>query len=213
MAKGADFWNERYANEAYAYGEGPNAFVEAAADAWIDASSAVLDLGAGEGRNAVFLAERGHAVTAADYASAGLRKAERLADAAGVDVEPLHVDVRSWEPDRTWDAVVTTFLHLAPSEQPRLYRLLPRLVRPGGRVLAEWFRPEQRTQGLESGGPPDADMMVAADDLRRHFPAAGIRSLHTAHPHLAEGPHHQGPAATVRLVWERPPENGPAHAR
>ena len=204
MAKGADFWNDRYDADAFAYGETPNAFIREAADRWMEAPGSVLDLGSGEGRNAVFLAQRGYRVTAADFSAAGLRKTERLAEQNGVEVATRHVDVRSSTPDGTWDAVVTTFLHLPPDERPAFYRLLQRLVRPGGRIVAEWFRPEQRTEGFESGGPPDVDMMVTGDELREHFPSSGLVHLEPARPTLDEGPHHQGPAATVRLVWERP---------
>ena len=209
MPKGSAFWDDRYDAPGFAYGTDPNAFVAQAVDAWLppptpDAPVTILDLGAGEGRNALYLARQGYAVTAADFSAAGLAKTRTWAEDAGVDVETQLVDVRTWSPERTWDGVVTTFLHLGPSDRPRLYRLLQRLVRPGGRVVAEWFRPEQRTEGYESGGPPDVQMMVTAGELRTHFPEAGRLHLELATPHLDEGPHHRGPAATIRLVWEKP---------
>ena len=203
MSKPAAFWNDRFANEEYVYGEAPNCFVASAARTWLPHPEEVLLLGAGEGRNAVHLAREGHTVTAVDYAAEGLRKTERLAREAEVDVERIQADVREWEPVRMWDAVVVTFLHLPADERPGLYRLVQRCVRPGGRLLAEWFRPEQRTDGYTSGGPPDPAMMVTADELREHFAAAGIEHLEAAEPTLSEGMH-QGPAATVRLVWRRP---------
>jgi hypothetical protein len=69
--------------------------------------------------------------------------------------------------------------------------------------VAEWFRPEQRTEGYTSGGPPDPETMVTTDELREHFAAAGIERLDANEPVLKEGMH-QGPAATVRFVWRRP---------
>jgi len=92
----------------------------------------VLALGAGEGRNAVYLAQQGHAVTAVDYSAEGLLKTRRLAEEAGVQVEITEADVREWRPDRTWDAIVVTFLHLPPSERPSLYHRLRDHLRPGG---------------------------------------------------------------------------------
>ncbi len=203
MPKPAQFWNDRFAAEEFVYGEAPNQFVAAAAEAWLPDAPDVLTLGAGEGRNAVHLARQGHAVTALDYSTEGLAKTRRLADAAGVTVDPLHADVRSWTPDRTWDAVVTTFLHLPPDERPAFYRLIQQCLRPGGLLVAEWFRPEQRTDGYTSGGPPEVDMMVTADELREHFAADGIERLSAETPVLDEGPHHSGPAATVRVVWRK----------
>lgn len=203
MPKPADFWNDRFAKDEYVYGEAPNAFIATAADQWLSEAAAVLTLGAGEGRNAVHLARQRHTVTALDYAREGLRKTERLAAEMGVDVETLQADVRTWTPGRTWDAVVTTFLHLPPDERPAFYRLIQRCLRPGGVLVAEWFRPEQRTEGYTSGGPPDVRMMVTAEELREHFDPAGIEQLDADEPVLKEGMH-QGPAATVRFVWRRP---------
>lgn len=202
--KGSDFWNDRFSADTYVYGVGPNAFIAEAASEHVPPEADVVDVGAGEGRNAVYLATQGHRVTAVDYSEAGLAKTAQLAGEAGVEVARVQVDVNAWTPERTWDAVVVTFLHLAPADMPALYRRLQTWVRPGGVVLAEWFRPEQRTEGYDSGGPPDVDMMVTGEALREAFPAAGLRCLNVATPVLDEGAHHRGPAATIRLVWQRP---------
>ncbi|WP_233992559.1 SAM-dependent methyltransferase [Salinibacter altiplanensis] len=203
MPKPAAFWNDRFARDEYVYGEAPNQFVASAAETWLPDAAEVLTLGAGEGRNAVHLARQGHAVTAVDYAAEGLRKTHRLAKKAGVAVETMQADVRSWAPPQTWDAVGTTFLHLPPDERPPLYRLIQDSLRPGGLLIAEWFRPEQRTEGYTSGGPPDVDMMVTDEELRDHFAESGIERLEIAEPMLDEGMH-EGPGATVRFVWRRP---------
>ena len=203
MSKPAAFWNDRFADDAYVYGEAPNDFVETAADRWLSEPQDVLALGAGEGRNAVFLARRGHAVTALDYAEEGLRKTRRLAAMAGVEVETIQADVRDWAPERAWDAVVVTFLHLPSEERAQLYDLIQECLRPGGALVAEWFRPEQRTEGYASGGPPDPAMMVTGHELREHFGEDGIEHLEVAEPMLEEGMH-RGPAATVRFAWRSP---------
>lgn len=203
MPKPASFWNDRFDTAEYVYGAEPNAFVRGAADTWLSDTQDVLCLGAGEGRNAVFLAQQGHTVTAVDYAAEGLRKTRSLATEAGVTVDTIQADVRNWTPERTWDAVILTFLHLPPEERPPLYTRMQDCLVPGGCLIAEWFRPEQRTKGYTSGGPPDPDMMVTPDELREHFAAAGIKQLDANEPVLKEGMH-QGPAATVRFVWCRP---------
>lgn len=200
MSKPRSFWNDRFSGDTYVYGVEPNRFIEEAADTWLSASREVLALGAGEGRNAVYLARQGHTVTAVDYSAEGLRKTRRLADEADVHLDTIQADVRDWAPERTWDAIVVTFLHFPAPERAQLYRVIRRLLPPDGILLAEWFRPEQRTQGYTSGGPPDADMMVTPDELREHFPADGIEHLEEVEPVLEEGMH-QGPAATVRFVW------------
>lgn len=203
MTKPTSFWDERFAREDYVYGVQPNAFVREAAERWLTPQQDVLVLGAGEGRNAVHLARLGHTVTAADYSVEGLRKTERLAQTKDVAVQTVEADVRSWIPDRRWDAVVITFLHLADDERYALYRLIHQVLRPGGHLIAEWFRPEQRTEGYTSGGPPSPDMMVTPEELRAHFDEAGIETLESVEPILDEGMH-TGPGATVRFVWRWP---------
>jgi protein-L-isoaspartate O-methyltransferase len=203
MPKPASFWDDRFDAAEYVYGAEPNAFVRAAADAWLSEAQDILALGAGEGRNAVFLAQQGHAVTAIDYAVEGLRKARRLANEAGVSVDTIQADVRDWTPERTWDAVVVTFLHLPPAQRPPLYDRIQECLVPSGCLVAEWFRPEQRTEGYTSGGPPDPEMMGTTDELREHFAAAGIERIDANEPVLKEGMH-EGPAATIRFVWRHP---------
>lgn len=200
------FWNARYAEPGWAYGQGPNAFVEAQAGRFPDGTR-VLELGAGEGRNAAFLARSGCRVTAVDTSSQGLAKLARLP--GGEAVETVEADVTAWTPEGEWDGAVTTFLHLPKSARPRLYRLLRQAVRPGGVVVAEWYRPAHRARGLH-GGPPSAEMMVTAEELAAHFPEAGVVVLDEVDVELAEGRYHRGPSAVVRLVWERPSgDSGP----
>ena len=201
----ATFWNDRFQSDAYVYGTAPNQFVRAHAEKW-SAGATVLELGAGEGRNAIFLAEHGLAVTALDYAREGLHKLQQLADERGVSVETIQADVTVWSPNRTWDGVVSTFLHLPPEARPQLYRTMQAALTPGGVLVAEWFRPAQITGGYDSGGPPSVEMMVTVDELRTHFPAEGIQTLDAVEAELDEGPYHRGPAAVVRLVWQRPAE-------
>lgn len=199
-----EFWNERYDDEAYIYGTAPNTFLAETADAHFPGPPAtVYDLGAGEGRTSAFLATRGYDVTAVDASRVGLRKAHTLAATHSVQIEAQEADITTWTPAEEKDAVVCSFLHFAPADRPRLYRMMQAAVRPGGIVAAEWFRPEQRTKNRRSGGPPDIDLMVTADELRQHFPEDGIVLLEDASPVLSEGEHHNGPAETVRLVWRK----------
>lgn len=202
MPKPASFWDDRFDTDDFVYGVQPNDFVKAAAATWLQPPQDVLELGVGEGRNAVYLAQQGHTVTALDYSTQGLRKTRQFADEMGVQIETIEADVREWQTKRTWDAIVVTFLHLLPSDWASLYRLLREHLRPSGVLIAEWFRPEQRTEGYTSGGPPDPDMMVTPDELREHFWGSGIEHLDVAEPTLEEGMH-QGPAATLQFVWRK----------
>ena len=74
----ADFWNRRYGKEEFAYGTAPNDFRVEFANR-IPPRGSVLCLADGEGRNGVWLATQGHAVTSVDIAGEGMTKASRLA--------------------------------------------------------------------------------------------------------------------------------------
>ena len=198
------FWNARYSNERLAYGTEPNAFIADQAERRLPPDAVVIDLGAGEGRNALFLARRGHPVTAVDYSRVGLDKARRLAEAQHLEIETVQTDITRWHPARQWDAVVIAFLHLSPQDRPRLYELIQHLLRPGGLLIAEWFHPDQVTQGYQSGGPRSVAMLITLDELRRHFPSPGILVAEQTIRPLEEGPHHRGSAAVVQFVWEKP---------
>src|SRR3954453_2411191 len=109
---GAEEWDERY-REGRLWSLEPNAWVaETLAD--VPPGDAV-DLGAGEGRNALWLASRGWRVTAVDFAAAGLALGRNRAADAGLEVEWVAADVTAWRPDRTdraVDLVLLCFLQL-----------------------------------------------------------------------------------------------------
>jgi len=184
MAK--EFWQERYRQPDYVYGEAPNAFI-AQSIHYLPEGACVVELGSGEGRNAVFLATQGFQVTAVDFASSGLEKTRRLARQKGVSLRTIEADVLEWMPAHPFDAVITSFLHLPPEQRPLLYRhITQHVLKPGGWLIAEWFRPEQRTQGYTSGGPPTPELMVTEEELRTYFPDSGIRYLKATATHLAK---------------------------
>ena len=89
-------WWYRYRANEYAYGREPNDFLRA--EAARIPRGRILCLAEGEGRNAVFLAGRGHDVTAVDFSAEGLRKTERLAREHAVKVTTVCAE----RPTRIW---------------------------------------------------------------------------------------------------------------
>ena len=81
-------FDQRYQGDTFFYGTEPNTFLAAQASR-IPAGGAVLSLGEGEGRNAVFLAQQGLRVQALDESAVGLDKAVRWAAARGVAITTL----------------------------------------------------------------------------------------------------------------------------
>src|SRR5215211_928887 len=91
----AAFWNNRYGEAGFFYGTAPNDFlVSVAAEI---PPGPILCLAEGEGRNAVFLAGRGHAVTAVDQSELGLAKARTLAQTRGVPLTTIAADLAEFE--------------------------------------------------------------------------------------------------------------------
>lgn len=196
------FWDDKFRHARYAYGKAPNAFLAAHAEAF-PAGAPLLSLGEGEGRNAVFLAERGFEVTALDASPEGLKKLQALAAERGVPVAAEQADVRTAElGEARWGGVYNIFCHLAPEDRQALYPRIQQAIVPGGLFLTEQFSTEQLA--YTSGGPKDLRLLMSLGELTGAF--AGWQVLEAAQTlvSLDEGPLHQGPASVVRFLARKP---------
>lgn len=195
-----DFWEDRFEQEGHLFGTEPNAFVTDEVHR-LSPGSEVMELGAGEGRTLAWLVqEHGHRATAVDFSEAALATARQWADAEDLPLDTIQADVRTWQPDRRWDAAIVTFLQLRPDERSRQYRMLKTVVRPGGWILAEWFRPAYLTDTYDRIGPTRADRMVPVEEARAAFANERIVRCEAVDVYLQEGPHLSGEAAVVRTV-------------
>jgi SAM-dependent methyltransferase len=157
-------WNRRYAEREFLWTAEPNRFLVAeAADL---APGRALDLGCGEGRNAVWLAERGWQVTAVDFSDVGLMTARRLAASRGVAVDWVLADLLDYRPaSAAYDLVVIFYLQL-PAERRRL--VLGRAaaaVAPGGTMLVVGHDVVNLSEG--HGGPRNAAVLFTPEDVVR----------------------------------------------
>lgn len=135
------FWSARYrdAGEDYLFGTAPNAFLSAQAGRFA-AGMSVLAVADGEGRNSVWLAEQGCAVTATEISPVALAKAAKLARARQVAVDFIEADLLRWDwPLAAFDAVVGIFIQfVGPAEREILFAGMQAAVKPGGlRLYAE----------------------------------------------------------------------------
>jgi SAM-dependent methyltransferase len=197
------FWDERYAANEHLFGGAPNAFVASEAGR-IPCGSDVLELGAGEGRTLLWLAqERDVSGTAVDFSEEALRSGAAWAEREGLSMDTVQADVRRWTPSRQWDAVIVTFLQLLPDERPGLYDTFRRCLRPGGLLIAEWFRPAHLSGDYDRLGPSTADRMVPPEELTAAFADDEILLCEAADVELEEGPILRGHAAVVRFIVRR----------
>ena len=165
-------WNQRYADAELVWSAEANRFlVQEVADL---PPGRALDLGAGEGRNAIWLAERGWRVTAVDFSGIGLQKARRLAEARRVEVNWVEADLRSYQPaQRAFDLVVLVYIHLRGEERRAVVRRAADAVAAGGTLLVLGHDRSNIEEGY--GGPQDPTILFSPDDITGDL--AGIEEL------------------------------------
>lgn len=201
-------WDQRYAGEEYVYGTHPNDFLATVIRSLDAGGGRALCLAEGEGRNAVFLAERGYTVHAVDASAVGLAKAQCLARERGVAIrtEVANLDGYRIEPG-AWDLIVSVFCHLPASVRRALHREVVGGLRPGGHFVLEAYTPAQLALG--TGGPPDAALMMTLEALRDELAGLHLEQAREVERAVHEGRLHNGLGAVVQLLarkpWARPP--------
>ena len=199
------FWSARYrdAGDDYLFGTAPNKFLASQA-AHFGEGVSVLSVADGEGRNAVWLAEQGCAVTATEISVVALEKAARLARARHVAVDFVRTDIFNWDwPNEAFDAVVGIFIQFAgPDEQPRQLAGMKRAVRPGGLLFLQGYTPKQLEFG--TGGPSAVENLYTEALLRDVFCDWEIVLLREHDDLIEEGKAHSGRSALIDLVARKP---------
>ena len=155
----AEAWDERYRDSELVWSAGPNQFVEAEL-AGIPPGRA-LDLAAGEGRNAIWMARQGWSVTAVDFAQAGLDKGRTLA--GELPVEWVCADATTWHRDGSYDVCVIAYLQLPADERRAAVRNAFASVRVGGTLLLVAHDATNLTEGV--GGPQYPEVLMTAEEV------------------------------------------------
>lgn len=157
-----NYWNERYRARELVWSAGPNAFVAGETSDLMPGR--VLDLGAGEGRNAIWLAERGWHVTAIDFSDAGLEKARCLAASRGVQLDIVVADVTTYEPEpAAYDLVLVAYLQLPEPDLAAVLRHAVGAVAPGGTLLVVAHDHSNLECGY--GGPQDPSVLTTPEKV------------------------------------------------
>jgi SAM-dependent methyltransferase len=155
-------WNARYAGTELLWTAQPNRLF--AAEVEDLPAGRALDVACGEGRNAVWLAERGWRVTAIDFSDVALAKAARLAERRGVEVEWIVGDVLAHELGRhAFDLVAVLYLQLPHAELARVLRSAAAALAPGGTLVVIGHDTTNLTDGY--GGPRDPSVLFTPDDV------------------------------------------------
>jgi len=196
-----EFWNGRFAGDDYTYGTHPNDFlVEALENETIGRA---FSLGEGEGRNAVWMAERGGEVASIDASDRGVGKTLALAEERGVSVAAQHGFLEDLTlADGRYDTIISIFAHTDPDLRRQLHRKIVDALAPGGVVVIEAYSPRQLAHG--TGGPRDERLLVTVEDLREELAGLHFEILHEVERDVVEGTLHTGRAAVVQCKARKP---------
>ena len=193
----SSFWNERYSQEEYIYGEEPNVFFAEQLNR-LQAGTIILPC-EGEGRNGVHAASNGWIVNAFDMSVEGRNKAMQLAEKKKVTLSYIIEDAGLVNyQENSADVVAFIFSHLPEPIRKQIYAKAITWLKPGGRIILEVFNPLQLNNN--SGGPKDITMLCTEEILLKDFEALEIELLETLKIDLKEGKYHEGKADVIRLV-------------
>ena len=200
---GQEHWDERYAEDGYIFGEGPNRFLERQAPL-LRPGMRALAVADGEGRNSVWLAEQGLDVTATDISPVAIAKARRLAEGRGVAVDFRQADMVRWDyPEAEFDLVAAIFIQVVgPADRAMVFEGMRRALKPGGLLLIQGYTPDQLKHG--SGGPSAIENLYTEALLRETFDGLTIERIEAYETELDEGPRHRGMSAVIDLVARKP---------
>ena len=159
-------WDERYGSKGPIWSGEPNP--QLVAEASELAPGAALDVGCGEGADAIWLARRGWRVTGLDISGVALSRAAAAANRAGSDVAEritwLREDIAAWAPPAAgYDLVSAQFMQLPEPARSALHRQLVAAVGPGGVLLVVGHSVSDLHTGAQR--PPNPERFFAATDI------------------------------------------------
>jgi SAM-dependent methyltransferase len=161
-----EFWEQRYQSNPSVWSGNPNThLISEAADL---TPGTALDVGAGEGADALWLAERGWQVTATDISTVALERGASHAREAGTEVAAridwLHADLTTWVPQpMTYDLVSAQFMHLPKAQRETMVARLATSVAAGGTLLIVGHHPSDLQTTIPR--PPMPELLFTAAEI------------------------------------------------
>jgi tellurite methyltransferase len=170
-------WDERFRKNEFAFGKEANPFLKR--HIALLPRGRALDIAAGEGRNAIFLAKHGFDVDVVDISEEGLRKARKLAKEMGVKIHTFYADLDTYQIKKGQYDLIANFYFLKRGLIPKIKKGLKK----GGRVIFETYILEHRNLG--TGGPKQSKYFLKPNELLRLF--NGFRILRYREGIFTEG--------------------------
>ena len=155
-------WDRRYTDQPWLWTVEPNIFL--VTEVGEMEPGRALDLACGEGRNAVWLAERGWTVTAVDFSEVATSRARELAEARGVEVEVVRHDLITYRPEPGgFDLVALFYLQVPHDQLARVLTVVAEAVAPGGTAVVVGHDVENLDGGY--GGPRVPEVLYTPEQV------------------------------------------------
>ncbi len=157
----SSFWDDRYRAAELVWSSGPNEFVANYCAELMPGRS--LDLAAGEGRNALWLAEQGWDSTAVDFSEVAIAKALEIAVVRNVMLTGVVADLADYIPEPgAYDLVAVIYFHVPADLWHTVIARCVDALAPGGRLLIVGHDQSNITDGV--GGPQDPRVLTTPDE-------------------------------------------------
>jgi cyclopropane fatty-acyl-phospholipid synthase-like methyltransferase len=193
-----NFWNTRYKEAEFAYGTEPNDFLKSKIEV-LKPNSKILCLAEGEGRNAVFLAEHNHHVTAVDYSQEGLNKLQKLASDKNLSIETVCIDLNHYKIEQNkWDAIICIFGHFPEPLRQSVFKQVYKGLNKGGVFIMEAYHKDQLN--YKTGGPQVSELLYSTEELQHDFSEFETISIKTSIKEIEEGKYHKGTSAVIQVI-------------
>jgi SAM-dependent methyltransferase len=198
-----DRWEARYSAPGYSFGKEPNYFLKSCAPL-LPRSGRALAVADGEGRNGVWLAERGLDVLAVDFSPTAQEKARALAAERQVKLTFVQADVHKWDyPQAAFDVVAEIFTQFStPEERAVKWAGMRRTLKSGGLLILQGYTPKQLE--YRTGGPKQLANLYTRAVLEAEFGNFRDLTIVEEERELAEGTSHGGMSAVINLTARKP---------
>ncbi len=198
-------WDNRYSEEAYAFGLNPNEYFKEKIERLKTGN--ILFPAEGEGRNAIYASKLGWDVSAFDISNEGKKKALQLAEKCDVNIDYQVGELPDldYQPEQ-FDAIVLVYAHFPSAIKYSYHHLLDRLLKKDGYIIFEAFGKNHlkyRSENPKVGGPSDIESLFSTQEISEDFGNYKILELEEKVIELNEGIYHQGKGSVVRFFGQK----------
>jgi tellurite methyltransferase len=162
-------WDQRYSRPTFIFGKSPAQFL-AENYQYIPFEGTVLDMGMGEGRNAVFLAQKGYKVTGVDLSSVAVKKSYLLAQEFGVKIKGVVASLKDYKiAPGSFDAIICFYW-----VDRGMVEKIKSWLKPGGVLIYEAYTFREKDRDPIKRADPLSDNYLKEQELIKLFPAMRV---------------------------------------